>query len=250
LIAYKLQHQIGGALKNFKLIKITALVAAITFLATGCVKLNMDLTVNKNDTVSGTMVFAFSKEIAELGGDASESGTPTTGLLGDAENVTVTPYDDGEFVGSTYTFENLPLENFNPDISDSSSFGIQRVENEIIVSGVLDSSDEGSSMEDNPFGAAFVAGLMESTDIRISITLPGKITETNGELVDQTITWYGKFGERIDMSATSYSPQGIDIPWLPIAGIVLAALITGLVVLALTRRRGRESDELVLDFDN
>jgi len=232
-------------MKKLKLVQLVALLGAVSLISSGCVKLNMDLTVSNSDTVSGSMVFAFSKEIAELGGASGDSGTPTNGLLGDAENVTVTAFDDGEFVGSTYSFENLPLENFKPNISDSSIFGIERVGDDIIVSGVLDSSSEGSELEDNPFGAAFVSGIMESTDIRISISLPGELIESNGEVNGQTVTWYGKFGERIEMSAVSNSPQSVPIDWLVIGGIAIIATIAGTLVFFLTRRKPKTEGPII-----
>lgn len=216
----------------------------MVLLTTGCVKLNVDLTVKGDDTVSGTMVFAVAKSLTELGDQSETGGTgaETEGLLESSENVVVEPFDDGDFVGSTYTFENLPLEQFTPKVGEESAFGLSRDGDNIIVSGVLDTSSEGEELESNPFGEALLAGLIGSSDIRIAITLPGEIKESNGTIDGQTITWNGSFGKKLEINAIAYSPK-ID-PFILIIGSSLAAgLLVGLIVLLILRVRRRVNNK-------
>ena len=226
-------------------LKIAFISLAVVLLTTGCVKLNVDLTVKGDDTVSGTMVFAVAKSLTELG-DQSESGgtgAETEGLLESSENVVVEPFDDGEFVGSSYTFENLPLEQFTPEVGEEGVFGLSRDGDNIVVSGVLDTSSGGEELENNPFGEALLEGLISSSDIRITITLPGEIKDSNGTIDGQTITWNGSFGEKLEIEAVAYSPK-ID-PLILILGVSLAAgLLVGLIVLLslrVNRKTGKQT---------
>ena len=205
---------------------------AVVLLTTGCIKLNMDLTVEKDDTVSGTIVFAIAKSLSELAQNegSGESSAPTTdGLLKNAKDVKIAKFDDGDFVGSSYTFENLPLEEMAPEVGDNSNFAIARDGDNLIVSGAMDFSS-GDSTESNPFADAMMAGFAASTDIRISVSLPGEIKDTNGTVEGQKITWKGKFGKSLELKAVSYSPLTPPINWLLVGGIsvvLISAAILG-----------------------
>lgn len=219
-------------------LKVTVASITVMLLTTGCVKFNMDLEVRANDTVSGTIVFAVAKGLAELSEDSgTDSSAPETDtLLEGAENVKVEPFDDGDFVGSTYTFESVPLETFQPKVGEDSSFGIARDGDNIVVSGVLEMTSADSTQEENPFGDAFLQGIMASTDIKISITLPGEIKETNGTVDGQTISWKGTFGKNLELSAIAYAPKTNSI--IMMIGISLAAgILVWFVVWAILRFR-------------
>jgi hypothetical protein len=223
-------------------LKFVLAALSVVLLTTGCVKLNVDLTVNGDDTVSGTMVFAVSKELAALSeeSESSGTGTETEGLLKNAENVTIEPFDDGDFVGSTYTFEGLLLEEFAPEIGEESAFGLSREGDNLIVAGVIDTSSDSEELENNPFAGAFLAGLVSSSDLRVSITLPGEIKETNGTVEGQTITWKGSFGKKLEMNAIAYAP--LTNPLILIVGSSLGAgLLIGLIALVFLRaKRSKE----------
>ena len=75
-----------------------AAMLSVMLLTTGCIKLNMNLDVAADDTVSGNIVFAISKELADLGG--ADSAPETDTLLPKSDAVNVTEFDDGKFVGS------------------------------------------------------------------------------------------------------------------------------------------------------
>jgi len=213
---------------------IIAVSLSTVLLTTGCIKLEMDMTVSTDDTVSGTMVFALSKSLAELATEDSESATTpeTDNLFANAENVKIEPFDDGDFVGSTYSFEALPLTQFAPQVGDSSAFAIERQGNKLVISGVLDTSAEGEDMEDNPFADSIMEGFAASTSIRVSVTLPGEIIDTNGQVDGQTITWKGAFGEKLELQAVSVSPLSSPINWLLVGGI--GGIVLGIVGLAVT----------------
>src|SRR6266511_4237409 len=87
---------------------------ALVFLMTGCIKLNMNLGINSDNTVSGTIEIGVQKELVDLTGQNVEDllGTDSP-FATDAPGVTVEPFDDGEFAGQQFIFEDLPIEEFN-----------------------------------------------------------------------------------------------------------------------------------------
>jgi hypothetical protein len=225
---------LGEIMKLRRIWGIIAVSLSTVLLTTGCIKLEMDMTVATDDTVSGTMVFAISKSLAEMGAEESESATTpeTDSLLANAENVKVEPFDDGEFVGSSYSFEALPLAQFAPQVGDNSAFAMERQGNNIVISGVLDTSTEGQELEENPFADSITEGFAASTSIRVSVTLPGEIIETNGQVDGQTITWNGSFGEKLEIQAIAVSPLASPVNWLLVGGI--GGIVLGLVGLLVT----------------
>jgi hypothetical protein len=211
-----------------------AVVLSTVLLTTGCIKLEMDMNVAADDTVSGTMVLAVSKSLAEL----STGGTPSTDSLFESNAfVKVEPYDDGEFTGSSYIFQGIPLSEFKPDIGDGSEFGIQRQGDNIVVSGVLDTSSQGAELESSPFGESIMRTIAETTSIRISITLPGEILETNGEVQGQTITWNGAFGDKLEIQAVTISPLSVLSNWILMGAILVGVLILVIVLAIVIRNR-------------
>jgi hypothetical protein len=211
-----------------------AVVLSTVLLTTGCIKLEMDMNVAADDTVSGTMVLAVSKSLAEL----STGGTPSTDSLFESNAfVKVEPYDDGEFTGSSYIFRGIPISQFKPDIGDGSEFAIQRQGDNIVVSGVLDTSSQSAELESNPFATSIMESIAATTSIRLSITLPGEILETNGEVQGQTITWNGAFGDKLEIQAVAISPLSLLSNWFLMGAILAGVVIFGTVLTIVIRNR-------------
>lgn len=214
-----------------------AVALSTVLLTTGCIKLEMDMNVAADDTVSGTMVFAVAKSLAELSPEGSE-GTPTTDTLFESNAfVKVEPYEDEEFTGSSYIFQGIPLSQFKPDVGDGSEFAIERQGDNIVVSGILDTSSQSAELESNPFAEAIMESIAETTSIRVAITLPGEILETNGEVQGQTVTWNGAFGEKLELQAVAVSPLSPFSNWILIGGIAVGVLILGTVLAIVIRNR-------------
>lgn len=215
-----------------------AVVLTTAFLTAGCIKVDMDLTVAKDDTVSGTIIFAIAKSLAEATEGGVYTGPNTEGLLPGAANAKTEPYEEGDFVGTRYTFSGVPLENFRPEFEgDTSELGIVRDGDNLVVSGVLDTSTPDQDLEDNPFGAAIMESFAATTSIKISITLPGEIKETNGDVTEQTITWSGALGKKLEMQAVAYAPLTPPIDWILLAIIAGGILFIVVGVLIFVRMR-------------
>ena len=231
--------------------KIGAVMLAmlVLVLTAGCMKLDMNLEVSSQDTVSGDVTFAISKSLAEMGQEnGGDTSVPKTdNLFGSDVNAEVTPFDDGQFVGSTYKLEAVPLENFATS-NDSSQLSIVRDGDYLLVSGLLDMTggDPASVKEamENPFTSA----LFEGTSIRVAITLPGTIEETTGEIDGNTIVWEGTMGERLDISAKAKAPLPGSIDWMLVGGVA-AALLAVAAIVFIGRGRAKAKKDSAKDAD-
>ena len=189
-------------------------------------KIDMTLNVAANDTVSGSAVVGFSKDVVDAlksnGGDTSKLNS--NGMFAKKPGVTVKPFDDGKFEGTEYSFKGVPLKDFAAS-SNSTSLAVTRKGDNLIVSGSLDSTGGDSSISDarsNPFTKAF----FEGSEVKVVVTLPGEIKSTNGKKSGNTITWTGQIGDKMTFDAVAYSPKGID-------PIVIAGIAGGVLLVAI-----------------
>jgi hypothetical protein len=232
-------------------------IAALALLLTGCIKLNMNLGINDDNTISGTIQFGVDKQLLELSGQnaqdllGSDSPFPSN-----APGVTVKPFDDGKFAGQELTFEAVPLEEFNSGgfagatglsgvTGSSDALNIQRQGDTFVVSGALDLSSALSGAT-GPFGGSGGADLFKSADIKIAFTFPGEVIQAPGGKIDgNTVTYVPTFGERLEINATGSAidnGQAADVTgggggsnlWLYI--LIGAAVVVLLVVLFLVVR--------------
>ena len=72
------------------------------------------------------------------GGETIEDYPTDTPFPSDVPGVTVEPFDDGEFVGSQFTFESVPLAEFAG--TGAEEINISRSGDTYVVTGVLDLS--------------------------------------------------------------------------------------------------------------
>lgn len=215
-----------------------AALSTILLLAlTGCIKMDMDITLQPDDTVDGSLVFAVSAELAELSGEdpeelAEQMQQDITDSSGSGTTRTE-PYDDGEYIGSTTFFEGQSLDYFGEGSSDPDALQIVREGDEFVVSGVMDFSDTGT--ED-------MGDLGGAMDIRIAITFPGAVSAHDGTLDGTTVVWEPVVGERTEINARGSAVAGGGglggLAILPVAlGALLLLAVIGVVVLLVLRNR-------------
>jgi len=232
--------------------KVAAVFAAVlaTFLLTGCIRLDMDLTVNRDRTVSGTVIGAVSDYLAELseesGDTSSNSLTSELDSLFDENTpgVTVKEYKSGGFTGQQYILDRVAISELSGDGTDAEGFKIKIVGNKVNVSGVLDlSMDEETTSGLELFGADLAKGLFSSAQMRIAVRFPGKVISSSGEISadGKQVVWTPVIGERNELSATVELPNAKKI--LTYAGIGIGVLALLLIAFFLGRRGKKKAEE-------
>jgi len=241
---------------------------ALVFLMTGCIKLNMNLGIDSDNTVSGTVEIGVQKDLIDLTGQNVED------LLGrdaplpsNAPGVTVEPFDDGEFAGRQFILEDVPIEEFNSGgiVGASGATGasgptggagageslqIAREGDTFVVTGVLDLSSALSGVT-GPLAGTSGARFFESADIRIAITFPGEVLEApGGEIDGNTVTYLPEFDERLEINATGSAVdngEAADVvagsdSFLPLILIIAGVVLVLLIVVFLVVRGRRHED--------
>ncbi|GAA1977690.1 hypothetical protein GCM10009718_12650 [Isoptericola halotolerans] len=216
-----------------------AVLAAVGLLAlAGCMKVDMDLTLSSDDTVSGSMTVAFSDQLAEtMGMDPQalwdQAGDDIAGDLPDGSSQEA--YADGEYTGTTVTFTDMPLEELAGTGTDELS--VTRDGDEFVVQGTMDMSDDTGQMSGLPPGVA------DSFDVRVAVTFPGEVIETNGTVDGSTVEWRPAMGESTEIFARGEASGGLGsggFPWW-IIGAVLGIAVLALVAVLVVRSNRRTS---------
>ena len=209
----------------------------LAFLLTGCIKLDMALTVNKDKTLSGSVILGIADSLASLGSSTGSSGTPTTGSLDGlinkkAKGVTVSKYHQGGFTGEKVTFDHAPLTAFSAAAQKDGSFGIDIKGNQAIISGSLNLSSTGTgSSATSPTEAALAKAMFAGAQVRVTVTFPGKITKSTGEISKdrRTVTWNPTFGDKTDLATIVELDSPMNFIAWAIGGVLLIALVSWLI---------------------
>lgn len=181
-------------------------LVGLALLLTGCLKLDMALTVSSDDTVDGDLVFAVNKEIVELTGQSVDDLVGDATVPEDVEGATQEPYEDDRFVGTRVTFDDVALADLQ-ERADPDALSIERRGDTFVVSGVMDLSADDGDIEGNPFEDQ-IADAFDTAELRIAITFPGEVLETNGRVDGTTVTWEPAFGERTELTAVASAVAG------------------------------------------
>jgi hypothetical protein len=212
----------------------------LALLLSACLKLDMDLQVSEDNTVSGSMIFGVDKQLLELTGGSVEDFLGTDSPLpSDAEGVTTEPFEDDEFIGQRFVFDAVPLATLSSGTPDE--LRITREGDSFTVTGALDLSS-GLTGATGASGFPGAEQFLQGADLQIRITFPGPVTDTNGEVDGNTVTWVPVVGERLELRATASAiPSGGDsnlTMLLVIAAvIVVLAVVVGVIVAQRRNRR-------------
>ena len=224
-------------MKTLSRMAVLALIAAVSL--TGCIRYEVDLTLASDSTASGEFVFALQDGVGEMMG-ASSQEEAFDDLFGDinlSDEFTASAYSEDGYVGTRYTFSNVPLEAFG---TFGDIFAITKEGNNFVVDGQSAPADK----ED------LDSGMQDAMEWTLSITFPGSVSEHNGSLNGNTVTWnlatqtepvhaVGAAGD-----SSGGSPLGLI---LGIVGGVLVLAIIAFVVVALIKRNKDASDDAFAD---
>jgi len=211
-------------------IGLVSAMAALLLTLSGCLKLDMNLTFNADDTVDGNVVFAVSSSLLDSAGvsfdDAFADEDPFEGQASRSE-----PYEDDDYVGRTYFFDAIPLADFN----DGDDLTVTHADGKFTVKGELDMS----SGEDGGMG-------MSGGEVVVKFTFPGKVESGNGTISGNSVTWSGEAGDKLTFEAVASDGSGSSFPVLPVVlavvGLVVVAVVVVVVVAASKRRKGDEAE--------
>jgi len=214
-----------------------------TILLTGCVKMDLALEINSDKTVSGTLIYAISDALSELG-TTSEDTDPTANLFDtSAEGVTVSEYKEDGYTGTKITLDRVPISAFNKQGGESGGFQIIRDENLITLKGELDlSSGDTDDSDISEWGDALAKSLFATADLNISVKFPVKVLSTTGTISEdgRTVSWKPQLGEKVDLTTTVELPNRNLI----LIGIAAAALLLLIIAfLVVFKVRGRKKSE-------
>ena len=220
----------------FRRIQIALVASSILLFTSGCLKAEMDLTVNQNDTVSGSVIIAFSKDAIELANSlGSSSALNTDSLITEQPGIKAVPFKDADYEGTEISFENRPFSEFSTGTA-ADSLKFTREGDIVTVSGAIDMAGEDPTIIDQIRTNPITSGLFEKSDISVSITMPGKILESSGQISGNTVTFSGELGDNIVIDVKADTSSGINLVGLGIGGLVVAGAAAAGIVL-LNRRK-------------
>jgi len=209
--------------------------------------MDVNLIINKDATVSGSMVFAVADSLAGLSEDSSNDSDPLKDSFNtEAEGVTKSEYKSGGYTGTKYTFDRIPFEEFNKGNSEGENeFKLIQDGNRLTIKGLVDFSQTDSEDPSSDLGAwgdEFAKSITSSFDINISVKFPVKVLESTGKISDDgmTVSWKPKYGEKVDISTTVEIPSGFQFIYL----IIILGLLGVGALIFLTLRKSRKTNTL------
>jgi hypothetical protein len=213
---------------------------ALALLLAGCFRVNMNVDVTPENTVSGTAIIAVDESLLELSGQTADQLFKDMDLSDLPAGATTDRYEEDGFVGQTITFDEVPLAEFTGNNTLSGAGGasgdelnIVRQGDEFHVSGAFDMSGPEFT------GTEVPKQFLESFEFKISITFPGEVKSATGAIDGNTVTWEPTFGENTRVEAVASAIPSASSPLLMILLIAAGALILGAIVFKLTHRKTR-----------
>lgn len=194
----------------------TGTIAALAVVSlTGCIQLQADFSVSETDRLSGEIIFGVSKEAISISEDLGidpSNFPPTANLFERSSEINAEPYEDEDWIGSSYSFDNRNLGVLDFQVGEDNYLSVTRSGDQLIIEGLLDTTEEAEEAPE-PLVESLFGGSVPQPELVISMTLPGEISSTNGTVTGNTISWTGHLGERVVIRATAISPlQQTDLP--------------------------------------
>jgi hypothetical protein len=211
-----------GRMKNR--VRAALVIVACLVALTGCVKIDGDLKVNSDETVSGSMKIGVDKQLVESSGqsldkvrDQVEQGIKQT----TTDGVTCKAFEDDKYVGSDCKFDNVPFSKMGSSTDEGVGFSKDGDKFHVKVGGMnLGKTQSGTTPV-----------------INFKITMPGKITAHDaGAKIDGRTATYDSLDKLGAVDLTSESSSGFPA-WAIILIVVLLLIAAGAVVFFVLRSR-------------
>lgn len=207
------------------------LIALLLVVLTGCMRMHTSIEINADDTVSGSMIMAYSQEFLDEYGITAEDLDEQLGTdLEDstAEGVTVEAYSEDGYTGNKVVFDRTPFSELGQD----SGMSITRQDDQYVFTADLGLDDAIRQDDLDAMGLT-----TDAFDIQFAVTFPYGVTEHNGELSGNTVTWKVD-PTNVQVMEASGPATGSSLSLgmiLAIAAVALAAI--ALVVVLVLRSR-------------
>lgn len=218
-----------------------AVAFALTAALSGCMKVDAQLVVHEDDTVSGSVILAVDKRLATLTGKSENQLVDSLGVDADkiAAGATTEPYSDPSFVGRRIVFSGTPLSDFH-GTGAQDSLTLTHDGRSYLFNGVVD-------LRGVNLAEPAVQRFADLFSFQVSIAFPGKVVEHNGVLTGQTVTWTPKAGETLALHARAVEPGITWWPWALGAGVFVIVIAAAGLVWAVSRRRTAPSEPVFVE---
>ena len=236
-------------MRRWRALRAVALAGAGLVLLSGCLKLDVNITVRSDDKLDGTVIVGVDKQVAALlpGGAAnvgqliSNGGQPE---ISGAEDVKTAPFDDGKFVGQQITFKGAPLEaagNTTGDLSIKHDADVYR------LTGTIDLNlGDISNLPGNIAGGINPQEALANSVVHVQVNFPGKVQSSNGSNDGCSVSWEPKFGTTTQLDAVAKDSgscsEGLRWWAWPLFGLGLLVLIGACIAIFRILKREREKD--------
>jgi hypothetical protein len=186
----------AGRDRTRRVLGLVVLCGVLLTTLTGCVRIHAALAVSSDDLISGDLV------IAALPVNKDDDGPSLTVPPELAEKVHTEPYTADGYVGQRVTLNGLRFADVTLLVDSIST--LQQYRLSFRRSGELVTLAGSIDLTRVP---------KERADVQVKIAFPGRITRTNGDNVDGTISWSPKPQAVTEFSATAQYSDASGISW-------------------------------------
>ena len=243
--------------------RLPLILAAMAVLATGCLRVDIAVTVEEDGSGEIRAVQAVDVDrLDQFGGAPPVSPDDVIEQLGELpEGVEVEPYEDGNYRGIELItrFDDLEqLEQRQADLGEALDSGLESIGVGFPAGALLapdiTRTDTGWAFEgQGPEGGEELPDqlslLTDEIEIRLAVRLPGRVTEggNNADRVeeDSTFVWLLTLDDERDrlFATTTLGAAGEDDSggalWWLVAGLLVLALLAAVVAWLVHRRRAQ-----------
>lgn len=228
-----------GRSRAFRLAVCLALVAALS----GCMQLNLGLTVNPDDTVTGQLLVTADRDL--LKGQNPDVHTAFVDMRRQLPTLPAgneSRYEGAKFYGVQVTYRKKPLSQFTSD-----SVKLIRIGDRYRFSFPLNPESYAGKIPEQDLET--VRAYITLMSIEISVTFPGRVLSANGTVIGRSVSWkitsnQVKPAELVAEAEAPPRPSGAGaetaaaggFPWLLVVGGVVVLLLVAVVVVLLLRR--------------
>lgn len=209
---------------------LAPLLGILVVLLSGCLKLDADLAVAPDDTVTGRYVVAYRKDPAK----PSTGFAPVRPLLVSKGSADTRKYDDGQYEGAEYRLTGVPFADLaafravSVQGRQTGTLQLTRDGDDVLVAGTFDFREPASVSRT----AQQRAESERLFSVRVRLTFAGDVRSANAPVQGRTVTWDMQPFVRTTLQARAAAVPPAPPP-RPAAQGSWAVRITLLVVLAL-----------------